>query len=62
MILFTGLILFPALCASWGILLISGLTTVLSERVFLNRMRFKQTVPIHIAIGIMCLSISSLEM
>jgi oligosaccharide translocation protein RFT1 len=28
----------------------------------LNRMRFKQTVPIHIAIGIMCLSISSLEM
>jgi len=50
--------------AGWGIyiLLIFGLTTVFSGRVFLNRMRFKQTVPIHIAIGIMCLSISSLEM
>ncbi|KAF8644591.1 hypothetical protein HU200_066398 [Digitaria exilis] len=47
--------------AGWGILLISGLTTVFSERVFLNRMRFMQTVPIHIAIGIMCLSISSVE-
>lgn len=47
--------------AGWGILLISGLTTVFSERVFLDRKRFKQTVPIHIAIGIMCLSISALE-
>nr|TKW09410.1 hypothetical protein SEVIR_6G092700v2 [Setaria viridis] len=47
--------------AGWGILLISALTTVFSERVFLNRTRFKQTVPIHIAIGIMCLSISSFE-
>ncbi|RLM86852.1 hypothetical protein C2845_PM04G24770 [Panicum miliaceum] len=47
--------------AGWGILLISGLTTVFSERVFLDRKRFKQTVPIHIAIGIMCLSISSFE-
>ncbi|CAL5072696.1 unnamed protein product [Urochloa decumbens] len=47
--------------AGWGILLISGLTTIFSERMFLNRTRFKQTVPIHIAIGIMCLSISSLE-
>ncbi|ONM23672.1 lipid transporters [Zea mays] len=47
--------------AGWGILLISGLTTVFSERVFLNKTRFKQTVPIHIAIGIMCLSIALLE-
>ncbi|XP_066394851.1 uncharacterized protein [Miscanthus floridulus] len=47
--------------AGWGILLISGLTTVFSERVFLNKTRFKQTVPIHIAVGIMCLSIASFE-
>ncbi|KAL6639316.1 hypothetical protein ACP70R_023046 [Stipagrostis hirtigluma subsp. patula] len=46
---------------SWGILLISGLTTAFSERMFLNRTKFKQTVPIHIAIGVMCLSIASLE-
>ncbi|CAD6218051.1 unnamed protein product [Miscanthus lutarioriparius] len=47
--------------AGWGILLISGLTTVFSERVFLNKTRFKQTVPIHIAVGIMCLSIALFE-
>ncbi|XP_062190574.1 uncharacterized protein LOC133893544 isoform X3 [Phragmites australis] len=47
--------------AGWGILLISGLTTAFSERMFLERARFKQTLPIHMAIGIMCLSISSLE-
>ncbi|KAL6896734.1 hypothetical protein ACP4OV_007306 [Aristida adscensionis] len=47
--------------AGWGILLISGLTTVFSERMFLRRTRFKQTVPIHVAIGVMCLSIASLE-
>ncbi|XP_062187184.1 uncharacterized protein LOC133890704 isoform X1 [Phragmites australis] len=47
--------------SGWGILLISGLTTAFSERMFLNRMRFKQTLPIHMAIGVMCLSVSSLE-
>jgi oligosaccharide translocation protein RFT1 len=48
--------------AGWGILLISGLTTAFSERMFLKRERFPQTLPIHMAIGIMCLSISALEM
>uniref|UniRef100_A0A0E0LKR7 Protein RFT1 homolog n=1 Tax=Oryza punctata TaxID=4537 RepID=A0A0E0LKR7_ORYPU len=47
--------------AGWGVLLISGLTTAFSERMFLNRNRFKQTLPIHMAIGIMCLGLSSLE-
>ncbi|TVT98448.1 hypothetical protein EJB05_12528 [Eragrostis curvula] len=47
--------------AGWGILLISGLTTAFSERMFLDRKRFKQTLPIHIAIGVMCLSVSALE-
>uniref|UniRef100_A0A0E0EBA5 Protein RFT1 homolog n=1 Tax=Oryza meridionalis TaxID=40149 RepID=A0A0E0EBA5_9ORYZ len=47
--------------AGWGVLLISGLTTAFSERMFLNRNRFKQTLPIHMAIGIMCLGFSSLE-
>ncbi|GJN07425.1 hypothetical protein PR202_ga25255 [Eleusine coracana subsp. coracana] len=47
--------------SGWGILLISGLTTAFSERVFLNRERFMQTLPIHMAIGIMCLSISAFE-
>ncbi|GJN32320.1 hypothetical protein PR202_gb20819 [Eleusine coracana subsp. coracana] len=47
--------------SGWGILLISGVTTAFSERVFLNRKRFMQTLPIHMAIGIMCLSISAFE-
>ncbi|KAF0906641.1 hypothetical protein E2562_012222 [Oryza meyeriana var. granulata] len=47
--------------AGWGVLLISGLTTAFSEKMFLNRNRFKQTLPIHMAIGIMCLGFSSLE-
>lgn len=47
--------------AGWGVFLISGLTTAFSERLFLNRKRFKQTLPIHMAIGIMCLGFSSLE-
>ncbi|PNT75072.1 hypothetical protein BRADI_1g27357v3 [Brachypodium distachyon] len=47
--------------AGWGVLLISGLTTAFSERFFLNRNRFKQTLPVHMAIGIMCLGFSSLE-
>uniref|UniRef100_A0A453BIT5 Protein RFT1 homolog n=1 Tax=Aegilops tauschii subsp. strangulata TaxID=200361 RepID=A0A453BIT5_AEGTS len=47
--------------AGWGVLLISGATTAFSERVFLNRNRFKQTLPIHMAIGIMCLIFSLLE-
>ncbi|CAM0957342.1 unnamed protein product [Alopecurus aequalis] len=45
----------------WGVLLISGVTTAFSERMFLNRNRFKQTLPIHMAIGIMCLVFSLLE-
>ncbi|KAL6639276.1 hypothetical protein ACP70R_023006 [Stipagrostis hirtigluma subsp. patula] len=28
---------------------------------FLNRKKFKQTAPIHMSIGLMCLSIASLE-
>uniref|UniRef100_A0A0D9WYW6 Protein RFT1 homolog n=1 Tax=Leersia perrieri TaxID=77586 RepID=A0A0D9WYW6_9ORYZ len=47
--------------AGWGVLLISGLTTAFSERMFLNRNRFKQTLPVHLAIGIMCLGFASLE-
>ncbi|KAM0873787.1 hypothetical protein ACQ4PT_037852 [Festuca glaucescens] len=47
--------------AGWGVLLISGVTTAFSERMFLNRNRFKQTLPIHMAIGIMCLVFSLLE-
>ncbi|KAL5198277.1 hypothetical protein ABZP36_001789 [Zizania latifolia] len=47
--------------AGWGVMLISGLTTAFSERMFLKRNRFKQTLPIHMAIGIMCLGFSSLE-
>lgn len=47
--------------AGWGVLLISGVTTAFSERMFLNRNRFKQTLPIHMAVGIMCLVFSLLE-
>ncbi|CAM0905884.1 unnamed protein product [Alopecurus aequalis] len=47
--------------AGWGVLLISGVTTAFSERMFLNRNRFKQTLPIHMTIGIMCLVFSLLE-
>ena len=53
---------YRCLPAGWGVLLISGLTTAFSERMFLNRNRFKQTLPIHMVIGIMCLGFSLLEM
>uniref|UniRef100_A0A453PUS6 Protein RFT1 homolog n=4 Tax=Aegilops tauschii subsp. strangulata TaxID=200361 RepID=A0A453PUS6_AEGTS len=52
---------YRCLPAGWGVLLISGLTTAFSERMFLNRNRFKQTLPIHMVIGIMCLGFSLLE-
>ncbi|VAI62016.1 unnamed protein product [Triticum turgidum subsp. durum] len=52
---------YRCLPAGWGVLLISGLTTAFSEKMFLNRNRFKQTLPIHMVIGIMCLGFSLLE-
>ncbi|CAI0404533.1 unnamed protein product [Linum tenue] len=44
--------------SGWPVLLISGIVTLISERVFLDRENFWSTFFIHFSIGVACLSIS----
>ncbi|XP_058104416.1 uncharacterized protein LOC131248248 isoform X2 [Magnolia sinica] len=45
--------------SGWGILLLSGAATLLSERLFLDQENFWPTMLIHVGFGLMCFCISS---
>lgn len=46
--------------SGWPILLVSGVTTLFSERIFLDRQDFWPTFLIHFSIGLTCFCISSI--
>ncbi|XP_073111806.1 uncharacterized protein [Elaeis guineensis] len=50
---------YRCLPSGWTILLLSGATTLISERTFLDKENFWQTISLHLAIGIGCFCISS---
>lgn len=45
--------------SGWMILTFSGMITLFSEKIFLNRVVFWTTFPIHLFVGVICLVISS---
>ncbi|XP_047316146.1 protein RFT1 homolog isoform X2 [Impatiens glandulifera] len=45
--------------SGWMVLTISGITTLFSEKIFLNREVFWTTFPIHLSVGMICFFISS---
>ncbi|XP_072985597.1 uncharacterized protein [Typha latifolia] len=50
---------YHCLPSGWVVLLVSGSATLVSERIFLDKESFWQTIPIHLTIGVMCFCISS---
>lgn len=46
----------------WTMLLFSGITTLLSEKIFLDRKNFWPTFAIHFSVGFACFCVSSLVM
>lgn len=48
--------------SGWTVLLFSGITTLISERLFLDRENFWLTFPIHFSIGFACFCLSSFVM
>nr|CAD1818725.1 unnamed protein product [Ananas comosus var. bracteatus] len=55
----TSFSFYDCLPSGWVVLLISGATALMSERVFLNKESFWQTVPIHLTVGIVCFCFSA---
>ncbi|URD83402.1 Rft protein [Musa troglodytarum] len=51
---------YRCLPSGWEVLLLSCTATVISERVFLDKENFWQTLPIHLAIGLACFCFSSI--
>ncbi|THU55305.1 hypothetical protein C4D60_Mb11t05180 [Musa balbisiana] len=51
---------YRCLPSGWEVLLLSYTATVISERVFLDKENFWQTLPIHLAIGLACFCFSSI--
>lgn len=51
-----------SLPSGWPILLVSGVTTLFSERIFLDRQDFWATFLIHFSVGLTCFGISSIVM
>ncbi|CAN0891529.1 Protein RFT1 homolog [Linum grandiflorum] len=45
--------------SGWPVLLISGIVTLVSERVFLDRTEFWSTFSIHFSVGVACFCVSS---
>ncbi|PON53141.1 RFT [Trema orientale] len=50
---------YKCLPSGWTVLLFSGITTFISERVFLDRENFWQTFVVHLSIGLACISVSA---
>ncbi|KAL5569881.1 hypothetical protein UlMin_026456 [Ulmus minor] len=50
---------YKCLPSGWTILLFSGVITLISERIFLDRENFWQTFPIHFSIGLGCFCTSA---
>lgn len=53
---------YKCLPSGWTVLLFSGIATLLSERIFLDRENFWQTFAVHLSIGLACFSASSFVM
>ncbi|XP_010547778.1 PREDICTED: protein RFT1 homolog isoform X2 [Tarenaya hassleriana] len=46
--------------SGWPILIISGIVTLFSEKIFLDKTNFWETFPLHFAIGFVCFCISAI--
>ncbi|XP_010486630.1 PREDICTED: protein RFT1 homolog [Camelina sativa] len=44
----------------WQVLIFSGIITLISEKMFLNHKNFRETFPLHFAIGFLCICLSAI--
>ena len=53
---------YKCLPEGWKVLLFSGITTIISERIFLDREKFWATFVVHFTIGVACFCTSAFVM